>query len=65
MSVALLGYGVDGAGVASKTTAASRQAAAAHGLSPKLMDELAELAADKVRDGGLQLLTLKTGCRRG
>lgn len=32
---------------------ASRQAAALRGLSPRLMDELAELAADKVRDGGL------------
>lgn len=56
VSVAVLDDGVDGAGVTSKTTAASREAAAAHGLSPALMDELAELAADKVRDGGLRLM---------
>ncbi|MFE6848916.1 hypothetical protein [Streptomyces sp. NPDC057686] len=56
VSVAVLDDGVDGAGVTSKTTAASRDAAAAHGLSPALMDELAELAADKVRDGGLRLM---------
>ncbi|WP_253917254.1 transposase [Streptomyces sp. MNP-20] len=56
VSVAVLGTDVDGAGVASKTTLASRQAAAAHGLSPRLLDELADLAAVKVRDGGLKLM---------
>lgn len=57
VSVAVLGTDVDGAGVASKTTVASREAAlGGHGLSPRLMDELAELAADKVRDGGLRLM---------
>lgn len=54
-SVAVLGRDVDGAGVASKTTL-SREAAVAHGLSPQLLDELAELAADKVRAGGLRLM---------
>ena len=56
VSVAVRDASVDGAGVASKTTVASREAAAAHGLSPALLDELAELAAGKVRDGGLRLM---------
>ncbi|WSP87520.1 transposase [Streptomyces sp. NBC_01233] len=56
VSVAVFDRDVDGAGVTSKMTAASREAAAAHGLSPGLMDELAELAAGKVRDGGLRLM---------
>ncbi|MER6431666.1 hypothetical protein ABT272_28640 [Streptomyces sp900105245] len=56
VSVAVFDRDVDGAGVTSKTTAASREAAAAHGLNPRLMDELAELAAGKVRDGGLRLM---------
>ncbi|MER6076500.1 hypothetical protein ABT187_49085 [Streptomyces sp. NPDC001817] len=42
--------------MASKTTAASRQAAAAHGLSPRLLDKLAGLAAENVREGGLRLM---------
>ncbi|MFJ9916399.1 hypothetical protein [Actinacidiphila glaucinigra] len=53
VSIAALHRVVDGASVASKTTVASWEAAAAHGLSPRLMDELAEPAVGKVRDGGL------------
>lgn len=56
VSVASLDGDVDGAGVASKATTLSREAAAAHGLSPRLLDELAELAEVKVRDGGLKLM---------
>ncbi|WP_329142521.1 transposase [Streptomyces sp. NBC_01456] len=56
VSVAVLDGDVDGAGVASKATTLSREAAAAHGLSPRLLDELAELAEVKVRDGGLKLM---------
>lgn len=56
VSVAVLDGGVDGAGAASKATTLSREAAAAHGLSPQLLDELADLAADKVRADGLRLI---------
>ncbi|WSK33196.1 hypothetical protein OG761_02265 [Streptomyces tubercidicus] len=56
VSVAVLDGDVDGAGVTSKATTLSREAAAAHGLSPRLLDELAELAEVKVRDGGLKLM---------
>jgi mutator family transposase len=55
-SVAVVNESVDGAGLASKTTAASRQAAAEHGLRPELIDELAELAAGQIRGGGLRLM---------
>lgn len=48
VSVAVLDGDVDGAGVTSNATTLSREAAAAHGLSPRLLDELAELAEVKV-----------------
>ncbi|MFE3184178.1 hypothetical protein ACFXKR_25400 [Streptomyces violascens] len=52
VSVAVLDTVVDGADVTSRTTTACRQSAAAHGLSSQPLDELAELAAAKVGDGG-------------
>ncbi|NEB39423.1 hypothetical protein [Streptomyces sp. SID14515] len=56
MSVAALDMDGAGAGVASKTTAATRRAASGRRLSPGLMHELAELAAYKGRDGRQRLM---------
>lgn len=49
VSVAVLDADVDGAGAASKTMEASREAAAAHGLIPRPLAEQAEQAVE-VRD---------------
>ncbi|MFF4835228.1 hypothetical protein [Streptomyces sp. NPDC001315] len=56
VSVAVLDRSVDGADVAHMTTK-GREAAVGLGLSPLVLDELAELAAERVRaDGGLRLM---------
>ncbi|WP_327130028.1 hypothetical protein OG311_00215 [Streptomyces sp. NBC_01343] len=54
-SLAVAGWSVDGADVA-RTTRKHRETAAGLGLSSQLLDELADLAADRVRDGGLRLM---------
>ncbi|MFF3062513.1 transposase [Streptomyces sp. NPDC057909] len=55
-SLAVPSRSVDGADVARTTTNHRETGGAGLGLSPQLLDELADLASDRVRDGGLKLM---------